>query len=166
MRLADIRSRVTQLYILIAWLHVPAAALIALNARNTWLAPTAFLALVALVATICARTMKDRLALRMMLAIALALGPIAFVYAWRGDLGSVFAPGDWQIHYRMYVLAAFAIVAECSVLISITTTISAVFRRVDQVIEVTTRATAEAIAMELDEKAVLHAELDRLRRSA
>lgn len=212
--LAGIRSRATQLYTLIVWLHVPAVALIALNARNAWLVPTAFLALVATVATICAGTMKNGLPLRSIMAVALTFGPIAFVYAGRGALSGISGHGDWQIDYHMYFFAVFAmlvayvdwrpivisagltavhhllldlilpsnvfpqegldrvalhaicVVAECSVLIWITNTLAALFKRIDQIMDFTTKSTAEAIANELEEKAALHAELDRLRRTA
>lgn len=209
--LADIRARATQLYTLIVWLHVPAVALIALNGRNSWLEPTVFLAIVAIVATICARTMKNGIALRTIMAVALTLGPIAFVFAGRGVLSGISGHGDWQVDYHMYFFAVFAmlvgyvdwrpivvsaalvalhhlaldlivpagvfpeegldrvalhavcVVAECSVLIWITNTVSALFARLDDVMNFTTKATAEAIATELEEKAVLQAQLDDLR---
>ncbi|HEX8807161.1 MAG TPA: hypothetical protein VF741_09430 [Candidatus Aquilonibacter sp.] len=193
------------------WLHVPAVALIALNARNSWLGPTVFLSAVALIATISARTMKDDLPLRSIMAIALTFGPIAFVYAGRGAFSGISGHGDWQIDYHMYFFAVFAmlvgyvdwrpivisagltavhhllldilvpagvfpqegldrvalhaicVVAECSVLIWITNTIAALFARLDEVMNFTTKATAEAIATELEEKAVLQAQLDELR---
>ncbi|HTZ55144.1 MAG TPA: hypothetical protein VMB20_08755 [Candidatus Acidoferrum sp.] len=112
MRLADIRSRATQLYMLTLWLYVPAVALIAF----TYAALTAHHFL-----------------------LGLTLPTVVF---------------------------AICVVAECWALLRITTTTKALFARVDDVIERTTQASAEAIAMELDEKAALHAELNRLRRSA
>jgi hypothetical protein len=208
--LANIRMRATHLYTLIVWLHVPAVALIALNARNAWLAPAAFLAVVAVFATICARTMHDGLPLRTIMAIALTFGPIAFVYAGRGAFSGISGHGDWQIDYHMYFFAVFAmlvgyvdwrpiiisasltavhhlildlvvpagvfpeegldrvalhalcVVAECSVLIWITNTIAALFARLDEVMDFTAKATAEAIATELQEKAVLQSQLDAL----
>jgi methyl-accepting chemotaxis protein len=208
--LASIRTRATQLYTLIVWLHVPAVVLIALNARNAWLAPAAFLAVVAVVATICARTMHDGLPLRTIMAVALTFGPIAFVYAGRGAFSGISGHGDWQIDYHMYFFAVFAmlvgyvdwrpivisagltavhhlildlvvpagvfpeegldrvalhalcVVAECSVLIWITNTIAALFARLDEVMDFTAKATAEAIAMELQEKAALQSQLDTL----
>jgi methyl-accepting chemotaxis protein len=209
--LAGIRQRATQLYTLIVWLHVPAVALIALNARNAWLAPAVFLAIVATIATICARTMPNKLPLRSIMAVALTFGPIAFVYAGRGAFSGISGHGDWQVDYHMYFFAMFAIlvayvdwrpivisaaltavhhllldfimpagvfpeegidrvllhalcvVAEVSVLIWITNTIAALFKRVDQIMDFTTKATAEAIATELEEKAALQAQLDALR---
>jgi hypothetical protein len=208
--LVAIRERATQLYTLIVWLHVPAVALIALNARNAWLAPTVVLAVVAIVATICARTMPNGLPLSSIMAVALTCAPIAFVYAGRGAFSGVSGHGDWQIDYHMYFFAVFAmlvgyvdwrpivisagltaahhlildlvvpasvfpeegldrvalhaicVVAECSVLIWITNTIAALFGRLDEVMNYTTKATAEAIATELEEKAALQSQLDAL----
>jgi methyl-accepting chemotaxis protein len=205
------RARATQLYTIIIWLHVPAVALVALNAHNAWLEPALFLAIVAIIATICARTMKDGISLRSIMAIALTLGPVAFVFAGRGDLSGISGHGDWQIDYHMYFFAVFAmlvgyvdwrpivisagltavhhllfdlfvpsavfpqegvdrvvlhaicVVAECGVLIWITNTVAALFARIDEVMNYTTLATAEAIADEIAEKAALQAQLDELR---
>jgi methyl-accepting chemotaxis protein len=209
--LAGMRARATQLYTIIIWLHVPAVALVALNAHNAWLEPALFLAIVAIIATICARTMKDGISLRSIMAIALTLGPVAFVFAGRGDLSGISGHGDWQIDYHMYFFAVFAmlvgyvdwrpivisagltavhhllfdlfvpsavfpqegvdrvvlhaicVVAECGVLIWITNTVAALFARIDDVMNYTTLATAEAIADEIAEKAALQAQLDELR---
>jgi len=209
--LAGMRARATQLYTIIIWLHVPAVALVALNAHNAWLEPALFLAIVAIIATICARTMKDGISLRSIMAIALTLGPVAFVFAGRGDLSGISGHGDWQIDYHMYFFAVFAmlvgyvdwrpivisagltavhhllfdlfvpsavfpqegvdrvvlhaicVVAECGVLIWITNTVAALFARIDEVMNYTTLATAEAIADEIAEKAALQAQLDELR---
>jgi methyl-accepting chemotaxis protein len=209
--LAGMRARATQLYTIIIWLHVLAVAFVALNARNPWVGPVAFLAVVAVLATICARTMKDGIALRSIIAIAITLGPIAFVYAGRGDLSGISGHGNWQIDYHMYFFAVFAmlvgyvdwrpivisagltavhhllfdlfvpsavfpeegldrvalhaicVVAECGVLIWITNTVAALFARIDEVMNYTTKATAEAIADEIAEKAALQAQLDELR---
>jgi methyl-accepting chemotaxis protein len=205
------RARATQLYTIILWLHVPAVALVALNARNAWLGPVLFLALTALLATVCTRAMKEGVALRSIIAVALTLGPIAFVYAGRGVLSGISGHGDWQIDYHMYFFAVFAmlvgyvdwrpivisagltavhhllfdifvpsavfpeegldrvalhaicVVAECGVLIWITNTVAALFARIDEVMNYTTKATAEAIADEIAEKAALQAQLDELR---
>ena len=211
MTLAGMRARATQLYTIIIWLHVPAVALVALNAHNAWLEPALVLAIVAIIATICARTMKDGISLRSIMAIALTLGPVAFVFAGRGDLSGISGHGDWQIDYHMYFFAVFAmlvgyvdwrpivisagltavhhllfdlfvpsavfpqegvdrvvlhaicVVAECGVLIWITNTVAALFARIDDVMNYTTLATAEAIADEIAEKAALQAQLDELR---
>jgi methyl-accepting chemotaxis protein len=208
--LSDLRSQATRVYTLIAWIHVPIAALIALNAHNAWLGPAIMMAVVAALATLCARTMRDGVALRSIVAIALTVAPIVFVYAGRGTMSGMGANGDWQIDYHMYFFAIFAmlvgyidwrpiavsagltavhhllldlivpsavfpvegldrvvlhgvcVVAECAVLIWITNTLQALFR-VHEVMEFTTQATAEAIAVELAEKQALQAELAELR---
>jgi hypothetical protein len=212
--LADVRRGATKLYTAIAWLHVPAAAIIALISRNGWSGPAAALAIVAALATICARTLKDGPLLRCIMAVAITLGPVVFVYAARGAASGISGTGDWQVDYHMYFFAVFAmlvgyvdwrpivvsalvtaghhvlldliapanvfpeegldrvalhalcVVAECSVLIWIVNTVAALFHRIDDLMEYTTKATAEAIAAELDEKALLVAELERLRASA
>lgn len=209
--LEDVRSRATSLYVLIAWLHVPAAALIALNARNAWAGPTATLAAVAIIATLCSRLLPSGIAQRSIVAIALTAAPIVFVYAGRGDASGFLGHGDWQIDYHMYFFAVFAmlagyvdwrpivisagltavhhlifdlvvpaavfpeegldrvalhaicVVAECSVLIWITQTIKALFFRIDDLMDFTTKATAEALAESMAEKALLESEVLRLR---
>jgi methyl-accepting chemotaxis protein len=90
--LEHLRARATELYAIIAWLHVPAVAAIAFAAHTAWVTPTVTLAAIALVATLCARYMKDGLALRSVMAIALTLGPIGF--SWAG-----FATVDTSLYY-------------------------------------------------------------------
>lgn len=209
--LEDVRSRATSLYVLIAWLHVPAAALIALTAHNAWSGPAIVLAVCALIATLSARFLPSGIAQRSIVAIVLTAAPIVFVYAGRGDASGFLGRGDWQIDYHMYFFAIFAmlagyvdwrpivisagltavhhlifdlvvpaavfpeegldrvalhaicVVAECSVLIWITQTIKALFFRIDELMDFTTKATAEAIAESMAERAVLEAELLRVR---
>ncbi|MHB8147095.1 MAG: hypothetical protein ACYDGM_07550 [Vulcanimicrobiaceae bacterium] len=208
--LDGLRTRATRLYTLIAWLHVPAVAIIALVARNAWLSPTLALLGVAIVATICAKTMKEGLPLRSVMAVALTLAPVAFVYAGRGDMSGLSGHENWQIDYHMYFFAIYAILvayvdwrpivisaaltaghhlllnfidptavfpqegidrvvlhaacvaAECSVLIWIVITVQALFTRIDDLMDFTTKATAEAIADEIAENEALRAELARL----
>jgi hypothetical protein len=209
--LEDVRARATSLYTLIAWLHVPAAAVIALVARNAWLYPTLTLAVIAVIATIVPRVIPSGPLLRSVMAIALTAAPIVFVYAGRGDTSGITGHSDWQIDYHMYFFAMFAILvgyvdwlpivvsaaltgahhlildlvdptavfpeegldrvalhaicvlAECSVLIWITLTIKALFGRIDELMDFTTKATAEAIADSMAENAALQAELVRVR---
>jgi methyl-accepting chemotaxis protein len=106
--LSAVRRGATKLYTIIAWLHVPAAAIIALLARNAWEGPTLILAAVAVVATLCARFMKDGDALRVIMALALTAAPIVFVYAGRGATNGMAGTSDWQIDYHMYFFAVFA----------------------------------------------------------
>jgi methyl-accepting chemotaxis protein len=210
LKLSDLRAQATRAYTLIAFLHVPAAALIALNSHNAWLGPTLVMAVVAALVMICARTMRDGLALRSIVATALTIAPIVFVYAGRGALSGLGGHGDWQIDYHMYFFAVFAmlvgyvdwrpivvsatltavhhllldlivpsaifpqegldrvvlhaicVVAECGVLIWIAHTLQALFSRVDDLMDFTTQATAEAIAVELSEKEALRVRLEEL----
>jgi hypothetical protein len=107
-QLSDVRARATKLYLALTWIHVPAVALIALIGHNAWLAPTAFLAGVAIVATISAFALRDGLTLRSIMAICLTLAPIAFVYAGRGAASGIGGNGDWQVDYHMYFFVVFA----------------------------------------------------------
>ena len=79
--LDHLRARATDLYAVLVWLHVPAVAAIALVAHSSWIAPSTALAVTALAATVCARFMKDGIALRSIMATALTLGPIGFSWA-------------------------------------------------------------------------------------
>jgi methyl-accepting chemotaxis protein len=90
--LEHLRARATELYAILAWLHVPAVAAIAIVAHSAWVTPTATLAAIALVATASARYMKDGIALRSIMALALTLGPIAF--GWAG-----FATIDTSLYF-------------------------------------------------------------------
>jgi hypothetical protein len=106
--LEDVRARATSLYVLIAWIHVPAAALIALSARNAWEGPTLVLAAAAIVGTLAARFLPSGLPLRSIIATVLTVAPVVFVYAGRGDASGIAGNGDWQIDYHMYFFAVFA----------------------------------------------------------
>jgi methyl-accepting chemotaxis protein len=107
-QLSDVRARATKLYVGLTWLHVPAVALIATIGHNAWLAPTAFLFGVAIVATLSASALRDGLPLRSIVAVCLTLAPIAFVYAGRGAASGIGGNGDWQVDYHMYFFVVFA----------------------------------------------------------
>jgi methyl-accepting chemotaxis protein len=62
------------------------------------------------------------------------------------------------------VLHALCVIAECAMLFWITATIAQLFKRIDDVMEYTTKATADAIADEIAEKTALQTELDALRK--
>ncbi len=94
-----LRSRATELYAVLTWLHVPVVAGIAVYTSRAWVAPTVTLAAVALVATVCARYMKDGIALRSIMALALAAGPIAF--GWTSF-------GYWSLDTSLYFYAVIA----------------------------------------------------------
>jgi hypothetical protein len=111
LRLNDIRARATQLFVLMTWIHVGFAALVAIVARNEWVGPAAIAAAVALCATVCARVLKDGLPLRSLMAIFITFGPILFIYAGRGHHSGWSGQGDWQIDYHMYFFCVFAMLA-------------------------------------------------------
>ncbi|HTU70556.1 MAG TPA: hypothetical protein VMF11_09580 [Candidatus Baltobacteraceae bacterium] len=184
---ANLRARATQVYALFAWLHVPAVAAIALAAHNGWLGPVMLLAEVATFATVCALTMKDGILLRSIMAVALTLGPIFFVYAGRGGaidyhgyyfvalamlaayvdwrpiaIASLLAIGLAQVSLGLAALQGVYVLAECSMLVWITYAMQMFLNRVDDLMNF----TAEAIAGELAEKASLQAEISRLRHTA
>jgi hypothetical protein len=94
-----LRERATELYAVLTWLHVPVVAGIALYANHAWVGPTVSLAAIALVATACARYMKDGIALRSIMALALTAGPIAF--GWT-------AFGYWTLDTSLYFYAVIA----------------------------------------------------------
>ncbi|MDE2481804.1 MAG: hypothetical protein KGN02_06405 [bacterium] len=202
--LTSVRASATRLYTAIAWLHVPAVAIVAISSGNAWLVPTLALAILALGFTVASRVLRDGFWLRSLAAIVLTAAPIAFVYVSRG------AAGGWQIDYHMYFFAIFAmligyvdwrpiavaaaltaghhllldlidptavfpeegldrvalhalcVVAECSVLFWACRTIAQLFGRVDELIDITATATAEAIMAEQEEKALLRAQLAKL----
>jgi methyl-accepting chemotaxis protein len=108
LQLSDVRSRATKLYVALAWIHVPAVALIALIGHNAWQIPVAILAVTALIATASAYVLRDGLPLRAIIAVCLTMAPIAFVYAGRGSASGLNGTGDWQVDYHMYFFVIFA----------------------------------------------------------
>lgn len=58
-------------------------------------------------------------------------------------------------------LHAIAVVIECGVLFWLTTAISALFKRLEDLVNLTSRETAEALTQQLEENAALRAELER-----
>lgn len=207
--LADIRATATKIFVWVLWAHVALVAGVALMARNPWQPPAAIAAVIALVATLCAWKLRDGLALRSVIAVAVTFGPILFVYAGRGHLSGIAGNGDWQIDYHMYffgvfaMLAAFvdwrpiaisaaltaghhllldlvlpanvfpeegidrvalhavAVVVECGVLFWLTTALGALFKRCEDLVDFTSRETAEALMREMEMNAALREQLDR-----
>ncbi|HUA08766.1 MAG TPA: hypothetical protein VMA98_05775 [Candidatus Acidoferrales bacterium] len=97
--LSQLRARATELFAVLAWAHVPAVAGIALFARTAWVGPTGILLCIAIAATVAAREMKDGPALRAIMALAVAAGPVMFgVAAW----------GSWSVDVSLYFFAIFA----------------------------------------------------------
>jgi methyl-accepting chemotaxis protein len=110
-RLDDIRARATQIFTLIAWIHVAVAGAVALVARNPWQLPVFIALAVAIAATVFARTLRDGVTLRCLMAVCLTAAPILFVYAGRGHNSGIAGNGDWQVDYHMYFFAVFAMLA-------------------------------------------------------
>lgn len=106
--LDDIRHRATRIFVVVCWLHVPAAAAVGLIARNPIFAPMAVAVAAAIAASLAAWRLRDGALLRTIIAICLTFGPIIFVYAGRGHTGGISGGEDWQIDYHMYFFAVFA----------------------------------------------------------
>lgn len=111
LKLSEIRARATQLFAMMTWIHVLLVALVAMIARNAWVTPTLIALAVAIAATICARTLKDGLTLRALMAVFMTAAPILLVYAGRGHHSGISGQGDWQIDYHMYFFGIFAMLA-------------------------------------------------------
>jgi methyl-accepting chemotaxis protein len=111
LKLSDIRARATQLFVLMTWFHVGIVAAVAIIARNAWTTPACIALGVALAATLCARMLKDGLALRSLMAVFMTAAPILLVYAGRGHHSGISGNGDWQIDYHMYFFGVFAMLA-------------------------------------------------------
>ncbi|MGC2131212.1 MAG: hypothetical protein WA629_14100, partial [Candidatus Aquilonibacter sp.] len=203
--LAHLRAHATQLYVVLTWLHLPAAAAIAVASGNSWLAPVFILWAAATTATICAKLMNDGPVLRSIVAASLTVGPIMFGVAgfgnWHADSSlyffAVFAMLVGYVDSRPILISAslaaaygvgaslaasstifpaygmdrFAIQTVCALvevitLVQITKAARTIFTRIDEFVDFTMRATAEAIAGHLNDNAALQAEIERVRRGA
>lgn len=203
--LAHLRAHATQLYVVLTWLHLPAAAAIALASGNSWLAPVLILWAAATVATISSKLMNDGVALRSIVAVALTMGPIMFGIAGFGNWSleshlyfyAIFAMLIGYIDWRPIVISAsltgiYAVVlsvaasssvfpaegidrflaqaacaiAEVVILARLSNSAQGVFDRVDDFVDFTMRATAEAISGHMTDNATLQAELARVRQGA
>lgn len=111
LRLNDIRQHATLLFALITWIHVPLVILVSVVARNPWQTPAAIALTVAAFATVAARTLKDGLTLRTLMAVFMTCGPILLVLAGRGHHSGWSGHADWQIDYHMYFFGIFAMLA-------------------------------------------------------
>ncbi|HEY0393235.1 MAG TPA: methyl-accepting chemotaxis protein [Candidatus Elarobacter sp.] len=100
--LLELRSRASQVFTVILWLHVPVVAAVAAANHHAPLAVSAVAALLALIGTIGARLSPGGLGGRLSVAYALVGMPMLLVHA-----GS----GVWQIDYHMYFFAVFAMLA-------------------------------------------------------
>src|SRR6185312_11648045 len=84
-------------------LHVPIALAIGLMRDNGWLAPTAFMAAMAIAATVSWASSGNGLSTRLTFAIALMGGASVFTYQLTGH--------PWQPDTHMYFFAALACLA-------------------------------------------------------
>ena len=207
--LGSIRAQATKIFVWVVWAHVLVAGTVAMIARNPWRDPVAVELAIAIVATLAAWKLRDGLALRAIMAVALTFGPIIFVYAARGHFSGISGNGDWQIDYHMYffgvfamlaayvdwrpiaisaaltavhhllldlvvpanvfpeegidrvALHAIAVVIECGVLFWLTLAIQALFQRLEDLVDLTSRETAEALTREAETITALRNQLDQ-----
>src|SRR5262245_8313914 len=104
--LRQLREFTSKVLLAIVWLHVPVAILIAATRGADLLPPTAFVAAMALVATVCWRIDGNSVSTRMVFAAAL-MGDVAlFTYQLSGH--------PWQSDMHMYFFSVLAcLVAYC-----------------------------------------------------
>ena len=101
--LAALRETTSKALLGLLWLHVPIALAIGLMRDNGWLAPTAFMAAMAIAATVSWASSGNGLSTRLTFAIALMGGPSVFTYQLAGH--------PWQPDTHMYFFAALACLA-------------------------------------------------------
>jgi len=89
------------MFVGIAWVHVLATMIVVTISHNAFATPMTVAVLAAFVAT-SALAFPESLWTRMLIAVGLTGGPIAFVAGGRGD---------WQIDYHMYFFAVYAMLA-------------------------------------------------------
>ncbi len=103
--LANLRDTTSKALLAVLWLHVPISLVIGMM-RGDWLIPTAFMATMALAASLSWKAAGDALSTRLTIAVALMGGVSMFVYQLQGH--------PWQIDMHMYFFAALAcLVAYC-----------------------------------------------------
>jgi methyl-accepting chemotaxis protein len=170
--LAGIRAKAAKIFVWVVWAHVLVAGAVALLARNRWQEPMAVALACALVATLAAWKLRDGFALRAVLAICVTMGPIIFVYAARGHSSGIAGNGDWQIDYHMYFFGVFAMLTAfidwrpIAVSAALTAAhhllldLGALFKRLEELVDFTSRETAEALMREMEINAALQARLD------
>lgn len=104
--LEALRQITSKVLLAILWLHVPISAVVGISLGNGWLVPTAFMAAVALAATLSWRLSGNGLSTRLVCAVALMSGVSMFAYQFAGHA--------WQIDMHMYFFATLAcLVAYC-----------------------------------------------------
>src|SRR5579871_5922170 len=103
--LTNLRDTTSKALLAVLWLHVPISLVIGMM-RGDWLIPTAFMAAMALAASLSWKAAGDALSTRLTIAVALMGGVSMFVYQLQGH--------PWQIDVHMYFFAALAcLVAYC-----------------------------------------------------
>jgi methyl-accepting chemotaxis protein len=104
--LANLRETAGKILLAVLWLHVPIALVIGLARDADWLIPAAFMAAMALAATISWRMSGNGLSTRLIVAVALMADVSMFVFQLAGH--------RWQVDMHMYFFAALAcLVAYC-----------------------------------------------------
>ena len=104
--LATLRETTSKALLAVLWLHVPIAVIIGMMRGTDWIAPGAFMAAMALAATVSWRASGNGASTRLIFAVALMGGVSVFAYQLAGHA--------WQIDMHMYFFAALAcLVAYC-----------------------------------------------------
>ncbi|GLR89084.1 methyl-accepting chemotaxis protein [Bradyrhizobium iriomotense] len=104
--LAILRETASKILLAVLWLHVPIAVVIGLTLGSGWLIPAAFMAAMALAATVSWRLAGNEASTRMTVAVALMAGVSMLVYQFAGHA--------WQVDMHMYFFATLAcLVAYC-----------------------------------------------------
>ncbi|HLG80284.1 MAG TPA: methyl-accepting chemotaxis protein [Bradyrhizobium sp.] len=103
--LAHLRDTTSKALLAVLWLHVPIALVIGMM-RGDWLIPTAFMAAMAVAASLSWKAAGNALSTRLTIAVALMGGVSMLVYQLSGH--------PWQIDMHMYFFATLAcLVAYC-----------------------------------------------------
>src|SRR5215510_6114832 len=104
--LRALRETASRTLLVVLWLHVPIAVMIGLLRGGDWLTPGAFVAAMALAATLSWRATGNALSTRLIFAVALMGGVSMFVNQLSGH--------PWQTDMHMYFFATLAcLVAYC-----------------------------------------------------
>ncbi len=101
-----LRGTANKILLAVLWLHVPVAIAVGITLHADWLTPAAFMAAMALCATVSWKISGNGPATRMIVAVALMAGVSMLVYQFSGHV--------WQVDIHMYFFAALAfLVAYC-----------------------------------------------------
>jgi methyl-accepting chemotaxis protein len=103
---AALRGTTSKMLLVVLWLHVPIAVAVGMILHADWLTPAAFMAAMALCATVSWSTSGNSPATSMVIGVALMAGVSMLVYQFDGHA--------WQVDMHMYFFAALAcLVAYC-----------------------------------------------------